>query len=80
MLRKRGNQDFTLCRLGDWGCVGLVPITNLPLTPLYLETSMHSYGLEFPLGIVVFVPVGLSYKGLLSWSTEGGTDRRNLVC
>ncbi len=48
MLRKRGNQDLTMCRLRARDCAGLDPIVSLPHTPLYLETSMHFYGLEFP--------------------------------
>jgi hypothetical protein len=48
MLRKRGNQDLTTCRLRARDCAGLDPIVSLPHTPLYLETSMHFYGLEFP--------------------------------
>jgi len=82
MLRKRGNQDLTTCRLRARDCAGLDPIVSLPHTPLYLETSMHFYGLEFPPGENrwFFVSVGLFYKGQLSWSTEGGgTNRRNLV-
>ncbi len=50
MLRKRGNQDLTTCRLRARDCAGLDPIVSLPHTPLYLETSMHFYGLEFPPG------------------------------
>ncbi len=82
MLRKRGNQDLTTCRLRARDCAGLDPIVSLPHTPLYLETSMHFYGLKFPPGENrwFFVSVGLFYKGQLSWSTEGGgTNRRNLV-
>ncbi len=53
-LRKRGNQDLTTCRLRVRDCAGLDPIVSLPHTPLYLETSMHFYGLEFPPDPVVF--------------------------
>ncbi len=53
MLRKRGNQDLT-CRLRARDCAGLDPFVSLPHTPLYLETSMHFYGLEFPPDPVVF--------------------------
>jgi len=82
MLRKRRNQDLTTCRLRVRDCAGLDSIVSLPHTSLYLETSMHFYGLEFPSGENrwFFVSVGLFYKGQLSWSTEGGdTNRRNLV-
>ncbi len=48
MLRKRGNQDLTTCRLRARDCAGLNSIVSLPHTPLYLETSMHFYDLEFP--------------------------------
>ncbi len=54
MLRKRGNQDLTTCHLGARDCAGLDPIVSLPHTPLYLETLMHFYGLEFPPDPVVF--------------------------
>ncbi len=47
-LRKRGNQDLTTCLLSVRDCAGLDPIVSLPHTPLYLETSMHFYDLEFP--------------------------------
>ena len=47
-LRKRENQDLTTCRLSVRDCAGLDPIVSLPHTPLYLETSMHFYGPEFP--------------------------------
>jgi hypothetical protein len=53
-LRKRGNQDLTTCRLGARDCAGLDSIVSLPHTPLYLETSMHFYGLEFSSDSVVF--------------------------
>ena len=74
--------ELTTCRLGVRDCAGLDPIVSLPHTPLYLETSMHFYGLEFPPGENrwFFVSVGLFYKGRLSWSTEGGgTNKGNLV-
>ncbi len=54
MLRKRGNQDLTTCRLSVRDCAGLDPIVSLPHTPLYLETSMHFYCLEFPSDPMVF--------------------------
>ncbi len=54
MLRKRGNQDLKTCRLGVRNCAGLDSIVSLPHTPLYLETLMHFYDLEFPLNPVVF--------------------------
>jgi len=47
-LRKRGNQDLTMCHLRARDCAGLDPIVSLPHTHKYLETSMHFYGLEFP--------------------------------
>jgi len=53
-LRKRGNQDLTTCRLRARDCAGLDSIVSLSHTPLYLETSMHFYGLEFPSDPVVF--------------------------
>jgi len=82
MLRKRGNQDLTTCRLRARDCAGLDPIVSLPHTPLYLETSMHFYGLEFPPGENrwFFVSVGLFYKGQLSWSTEGGVRIGGISC
>ncbi len=54
MLRKRGNQDLTTCRLSVRDCAGLDPIVSLPHTPLYLETSMHFYGLEFSSNPMIF--------------------------
>ncbi len=53
-LRKRGNQDLTTCRLRARDCAGLDSIVSLPHTPLYLETSMHFYGLEFSPDPMVF--------------------------
>ncbi len=47
MLRKRGNQDLTTCRLSARDCAELNSIVSLPHTSLYLETSMHFYDLEF---------------------------------
>jgi len=82
MLRKRRNQDLTTCRLRVRNCAGLNSIVSLPHTPLYLETSMHFYDLEFSSGENrwFFVSVRLFYKGQLFWSTEeGDTNRRNLV-
>jgi len=48
MLRKRENQDLTMCRLRVRNCAGLNSIVSLSHTSLYLETSMHFYDLEFP--------------------------------
>jgi len=82
MLRKRGNQDLTTCRLRVRDCAELNSIVSLSHTFLYLKTSMHFYGLEFSSGENrwFFVSVRLFYKDQLFWSTEeGNTNRRNLV-
>ncbi len=54
MLRKRGNQDLTTCRLRIRDCAGLNSIVSLSHTSLYLETSMHFYGLEFSPNSMIF--------------------------